>query len=162
MVQPLVTKQRSTTEDPFDRQQRREICDLQLALVTDGQMEPPTLFEYLGLDVTQYPFTPFTAFTSPGTGNYAAATRAILKAYITVATSLSPGVSWKELSPDAKAAFETLRRVVVLLIQDSLRQMYVETFLVRLAGPKHQMSINGTQGRRNVLEDLCKDDQGTT
>lgn len=50
----------------------------------------------------------------------------------------------------------------MLLIQDSLRQMYVETFLVRLAGPKHQTSINGTQGRRNVLEDWCKDDQVTT
>ncbi|KAK1826670.1 hypothetical protein QBC39DRAFT_363897 [Podospora conica] len=149
----------SAQEGPLPpREQRRRICDLQFALITARHIEPPTFFEYLGLDVSRHPFSPAGACASPETSNHAAAIHAILTAYRAKEASLHPaGSEWDDLSANKKASLGLLARVTELLLQDSLRHMYVTTFLVRLAGPKLDTSISRVQGRHEVLQDLCKD-----
>ncbi|KAK5651113.1 hypothetical protein OQA88_13276 [Cercophora sp. LCS_1] len=131
---------------PADHEVRQQLCQVQRRLLPGLPAEPPTFFEYLGLDATQPPFAPPEECASPASANHGAALEAIRGAYIQRGQTISkePG------------ELRLLNAVTECLLNDTTRHVYLVVFLPALAGgPGLSVGVDNARGRRAVMDSIC-------
>jgi len=133
------------------------LCEVQRRLISGTNAEPPTLFEYLGLDAAKTPFWPPKECASPLNKNYQAAQDAINQAYLQRFSVIFPnGLSADALdNPDVKKKFDLLNTVTSCLLDETSRQLYLEFVMPALAGPSFNIGIDNVKGRRAAIKQIC-------
>ena len=113
--------------------------------------EPPTLFEYLGLDATKPPFWPPSGCTSPTSVHNQAAIQAILNVY------KGRLAAFQDNHPDYSQhhAFGLMNAVAGCLLNDTMRTEYLAVFVPALVGQSFEVDINNAVGRRGVIDSVC-------
>ena len=125
---------------------RQQLCQVQRQLLPSLLAEPPTFFEYLGLDATQPPFAPPEECASPASANHGAALEAIRDAYIQRAQTINKQP--REL--------RLLNAVTECLLNDTTRHVYLVVFLPALAGgPGLSVGVENARGRRAIMDSMC-------
>jgi len=131
------------------------LCEVQRRLISGTNAEPPTLFEYLGLDAAKTPFWPPRECAGPLNKNYQAAQDAINRAYLERSSVIFPnGLSADALdNPDVKKKFDLLNTVTSCLLDVTSRQLYLEFVMPALAGPR---SISASTTSRDAARPSSK------
>lgn len=125
---------------------RQQLCQVQRQLLPGLLAEPPTFFEYLGLDATQPPFAPPEECALPASANHGAALKAIRGTYIQRAQTISKQP--REL--------RLLNAITECLLNDTTRHVYLVVFLPALAGgPGLSVGVDNARGRRAVMDSIC-------
>jgi hypothetical protein len=125
---------------------RQQLCQVQRQLLPGLLAEPPTFFEYLGLDATRPPFAPPEACASPASAKHGAALKTIRDAYVQRAQTISKQPHELRL----------LNAVTECLLNDTTRHVYLVFFLPALAGgPGLNVGVDNARGRRAVMDSMC-------
>lgn len=136
------------------QQVRRDLCHLQNRLLPRHQpTEPPTLFEFLGLDASRHPFFPPNESASPANRYHEDAIRAIQDAAIDqyIEAKLATH-GW--LAEEAKKA-RLIGSVATMLLDDMARYEYMVLFMPVLAGRRLDIGVGDARGRRKALAGIC-------
>ncbi|KAK3365044.1 hypothetical protein B0T24DRAFT_638915 [Lasiosphaeria ovina] len=154
---PKVSPSSSSRTAGADDEVRRRLCHLQGRLFpSNPAMEPPTLFEFLGLDARRKPFWPPNECASPANRYHKDVVKAIQDAALArleEARSAAGGPGAASWATDERARL--VGSVAGILLDDAARYEYMVVFIPVLTGKNLDLEINNVRGRRAALPGIC-------
>jgi len=139
-----------TNEYPGRDELLQDLCRLQLRLIEGPHMQPPTFFEFLGLDAARYPFFPAGRCAASTNENHAAAIDSITSAHIKKQHRITKayGMMGSRLG--------VLDAVTASLLNDTARAAYMVFFLPLVMGKDLEVDNNIAINRQEVLAYFCE------